>query len=204
MLQFTESSVDGNTAISTLAGSVTNKFKERFQAVQRLKREVERSWTTSPRTTPTECCRVKYSSGLEYDSRFRTKIDSSNICVKISKTAPSNPTHVSDSVAEEMKKIAADYPVIKWQYFASEQGMYWNYPAFEDKADCRAYDPRFRPFYVETATPEPKDVVTIIDHSGSMKGARMRAAKEAAKTVLSTMNPRDRVGIYVHAIHLPC
>jgi len=104
-LQFTESPVDGNTAISTLAGSVTNKFKERFQAVQRLKRKVERYWTTSPRVNPTECCRVKYSNGLDYDSRLQTKIDLSNVCVKLSKTAHLDPVHVSDSVAEEMKKM---------------------------------------------------------------------------------------------------
>ena len=57
---------------------------------------------------------------------------------------------------------------------------------------------------METTTSEPKDVVLVIDHSGSMSGSRMTAAKEAAKTVLSTMNPRDRVGLYVHAIQLPC
>ena len=180
--------------ILSIAASVSNKFKERFRVVQKLKEEVEKSWNTPPVTTPTECCQVKYSSGLEYDSRFRSKVDLSSICVKISKNASSNPIHVADNVKEVMRKNLRDNPVIKWQYFASEQGVYWNYPAFEDKADCRAYDPRFRPFYVETATPEPKDVVLVIDHSGSMGAqARMSAAKEAAKTVLKTMNPRDRV-----------
>ncbi|KAJ7382924.1 hypothetical protein OS493_031699 [Desmophyllum pertusum] len=37
-LQFIESSVDGSTLIPTLAASVSNKFKERFQVVQRLKK----------------------------------------------------------------------------------------------------------------------------------------------------------------------
>ena len=180
--------------IPNVAASVSDKFKQRIQVVQKLKEAVEKSWTTTPGTTPTECCQVKYSSGLEYDSRFRSKVDLSNICVKIPMGAPSNPIHVADTVKEAMKTNSRDNPVIKWQYFASEQGMYWNYPAFEDKADCKAYDPRFRPFYVETATPEPKDVVIVIDHSGSMNPSRMTAAKEAAKTVLNTMNPRDRVG----------
>ena len=92
-----------------------------------------------------------------------------------------------------MKKISQDYPVIKWQYFASEQGVLANFPAFEDTAECKSYDPRFRPFYVETATPEPKDVVLVIDHSDSMRGSRLKVAREAAKTVLRTMNPRDGV-----------
>ncbi len=56
----------------------------------------------------------------------------------------------------------------------------------------------FRPWYVETATPTPKDVVVVIDTSGSM-GVRyggstlMQIAKEAAKTVLDTLNPNDMV-----------
>jgi len=116
--------------------------------------------------------------------------------VKVSKNAPASPTHVADSVVEKMKKISQDYPVLKWQYFASEQGVLSSFPALEDTADCGSYDPRFRPFYVETATPEPKDVVLVIDHSGSMSGSRMIVAKEAAKTVLRTMNPRDRVSIF--------
>lgn len=94
-----------------------------------------------------------------------------------------------------MKNILQDNPFIKWQYFASEEGTLANYPAFEDTEDCRSYDPRFRPFYVETATPKPKDVVLVLDTSGSMKGSRLRIAKEAAKTFLSTTNPRDRVSM---------
>ena len=157
---------------------------------------MERSWTAVPERTPTQCCRVKNSGQLEYDSRFCSKVDLSRICVKVSKNAPASPTHVADSVVEKMKKFLQDYPVLKWQYFASEQGVLSNFPAWEDTADCESYDHRFRPFYVETATPEPKDVVLVIDHSGSMSGSRMIVAKEAAKTVLRTMNPRDRVSIF--------
>ena len=51
-----------------------------------------------------------------------------------------------------------------------------------------------RPWYVETATPAPKDLVLVIDTSGSMeKNNRMFIAREAAKTVVNTLNPNDRV-----------
>ena len=195
-LQFIETSVNGSSLIPTLASSVSNKFKERFLVVRKLKQAVESSWPTFPTTTPSECCQITNSqSGLEYDSRFRTKVDFSRVCVKIPEGAQSSTEHVSDSVVNKMKQMMGQYPFIKWQYFASEEGIYTNFPAFEDGADCRSYDPRFRPFYVETATPKPKDVVLVIDKSGSMVGSRIRLAKEAAKTFLSTMNPRDRVGI---------
>jgi len=193
-LQFTETAVDGNALIPNLAASVSNKFKERFLVVRRLKQAVESSWTTSPTTTPTECCQIANSpKRLEYDSRFRNKVDFANLCVKVSQSAPLSRQYVADSVLSEMKDILQQYPVIKWQYFGSEEGMLANFPAFEDTADCESYDPRYRPFYVETATPEPKDVVLVIDTSGSMSGNQIVVAKAAAKTVLSTMNPRDRV-----------
>ena len=195
-LQFTETAVDGSTLIPHLSASVSSKFKGRFDVVRELKQAVESSWPTSPSADPTECCKIANSQKrLEYDSRFRNKVDFANICVKVSESAPNPRKYVADSVLEKMKYNMQNNEVIKWQYFASEDGILANYPAFEDTADCRSYDPRFRPFYVETATPEPKDVVLVIDTSGSMHGERIVVAKEAAKTVLSTMNPRDRVSI---------
>ncbi len=68
-----------------------------------------------------------------------------------------------------------------------------NFPVFDDKEKCDKYDPRYRPFYVETATPEAKDVVLVIDISSSMIGDKLSNAKEAAKTVLDTLNPKDKV-----------
>jgi hypothetical protein len=51
---------------------------------------------------------------------------------------------------------------------------------------------------VETATPEAKDVVVVIDTSGSMgdpyqSQTLIGIAKEAANTVIDTLNPNDRV-----------
>lgn len=52
----------------------------------------------------------------------------------------------------------------------------------------------FRPYYVETVTPTPKDLVLVLDRSESMKTFNiMNLAKEAAKTVIGTLNPNDRV-----------
>ena len=92
-----------------------------------------------------------------------------------------------------MKKNLEDQPSLKWQYFGSEKGLTTQFPASKS-TDCSTYDNRFRPWYVETATPVPKYVVIVIDKSGSMSfGNRISVAKDAAKTVLNTMNPRDEV-----------
>ena len=141
----------------------------------------------------TECCKVDKSK-LKYDERFRSKVDLENICLKISGSASPNPVHLDEGVFKEMRDILKTYPFIKWQYFGSEEGVMTNFPVFDDKEKCDKYDPRYRPFYVETATPEAKDVVIVIDISGSMTGDKLYIAKEAAKTVLDTLNPKDQVG----------
>lgn len=163
--------------------------------MRKLKQAVEEAYGRSlSNSRQWECCKTKdISSNLEYDFRFRQRVDHAKACVKISESARSNRRYLDDLFVNEMKQMLHDYPFVKWQYFGSEEGMLTLFPAFEDKAACSSYDPRFRPWYVETATPEPKDVVLVIDTSGSMGTALMNVAREAAKTVLSTMNPRDRV-----------
>ena len=46
---------------------------------------------------------------------------------------------------------------------------------------------------MEAASPVKKNLVIIIDRSGSMSGSRMRLAKDAALTVLDTLSPHDNV-----------
>ena len=116
--------------------------------------------------------------------------------MKISGAATPNPRHLdAEEILKEMKDIHIKSPFIKWQYFASVEGVYTGFPVFDDPAQCDFYDPRYRPFYVETATPETKDVVLVIDTSASMTGEKFNIAKEAAKTVLDSLNPKDQVGL---------
>ncbi|KAJ7382930.1 hypothetical protein OS493_031705 [Desmophyllum pertusum] len=101
--------------------------------------------------------------------------------MQISGSASPNPVHLDEGVFNEMKDILKTYPFIKWQYFGSEKGVMASYPVFDDKEKCDKFDNRYRPWYVETATPEAKDVVLVIDISASMTGEKLYIAKEAAK-----------------------
>ena len=173
---------------------LSDKFKARFEVTKRLKKAVEDSYARSEKAAPqTECCHVNKSM-LKYSERFRCNVDLDNVCMKISGSASPNPVFLDDGVIQEMKDILETYPFIKWQYFGSEEGVMTIYPLFDDNEECDKFDPRYRPYYVETATPEAKDVVLVIDISASMSGEKLYIAKEAAKTVLDTMNPRDQVG----------
>ena len=193
-LQYQTNKLEGNTA--DLSVNLRNKFQTRFAVTKRLKDKVEALYAKPPKpTTAKQCCHIDKST-LKYDELFRTKVDLNNICLKIASAATSNPRHLdAEEILKEMKDIHIKNPVIKWQYFASVEGVYTGFPVFDDPAPCDFYDHRYRPFYVETATPEAKDVVLVIDSSASMTGKKFTTAKEAAKTVLDSLNPKDQVGL---------
>lgn len=200
-LQSQEESVSGESIILSLTSKIAEKFTERINVVHRLKQAVQESYKRSHTySRPWECCQIEHRpSDLEYDARFRQRVDVQRACVKISGTSLKKRRYLDEQVANKMKQIFDESPFIKWQYFGSEEGMLTLFPAFADKALCSGYDPRLRPWYVEAATPEPKDVVLVIDTSSSMGTNLMNVAKEAAKTVLSTMNSRDRATLSVVA-----
>ncbi|KAL9960900.1 hypothetical protein ACROYT_G034408 [Oculina patagonica] len=193
-LEYREQPIKGDNIVP-LAAKFRERFTTRFNIAERLKKAVEEAYSRTANTSPwKECCKIDKST-LVYDVRFRSKVDLNSICVKISGSAPKNPAHLDSGVFKEIKAISDEHSFIKWIYFASEEGVMTNFPTYDDPVKCDGYDPRFRPFYVETATPEAKDVVLVMDTSSSMTGDKLDVAKEAAKTVLDTMNPKDHVGI---------
>ena len=61
-------------------------------------------------------------------------------------------------------------------YIGTSLGSFRAYPTFRqvdpDTGECTDYDPRFRPWYV-IATSGAKNVLLMIDTSGSMYGSRL-------------------------------
>ncbi|TKC45811.1 hypothetical protein EI555_021314, partial [Monodon monoceros] len=101
-------------------------------------------------------------------------------------------------------------PTLTWQYFGSSTGFFRIYPGIKwtpDENGVIAFDCRSRGWYIQAAT-SPKDIVIVMDTSGSMKGLRMAIAKHTVSTILDTLGENDFVNIisyndYVHYIE-PC
>ncbi|OXB61505.1 hypothetical protein ASZ78_005913 [Callipepla squamata] len=101
-------------------------------------------------------------------------------------------------------------PTLTWQYFGSATGFFRLYPGIKwlpDENGVISFDCRNRGWYIQAAT-SPKDIVIIVDVSGSMKGLRMTIAKHTIVTILDTLGENDFVNIiayndYVHFIE-PC
>ncbi|KAM5333274.1 voltage-dependent calcium channel subunit alpha-2/delta-4 isoform 8-T9 [Glossophaga mutica] len=91
-------------------------------------------------------------------------------------------------------------PTLTWQYFGSSAGFFRIYPGIKwtpDENGVITFDCRNRGWYIQAAT-SPKDIVIVLDTSGSMKGLRMTIAKHTISTILDTLGENDFVNIIAH------
>jgi von Willebrand factor type A domain len=79
-------------------------------------------------------------------------------------------------------------------YFGSVTGAFRIYPA--RPSDNCDYDPRIRPWYI-AASSGPKNVVMVLDISGSMKEPRIGQLKLAAKRIVETLTESDTFNVVI-------
>jgi len=102
----------------------------------------------------------------------------------------------STSLVSQFKANAAAYDDLQWTFSGmQETGLYRNWPLIyqcRTENQCSGCsDPRFRNWYAEAAS-GPKDVVMILDTSGSMsKKGRFALMQKAAKWVVNTLTKYD-------------
>ena len=94
-----------------------------------------------------------------------------------------------------------------WTYVGSNTGAIRIFPGAPQRRDngvCSSYDARLRPWFI-AASSGPKDIVIIIDQSGSMgvdnnpvvpaEGSRMDAVKRAVEALLGTFTQNDFMAV---------
>ncbi|KAF8764335.1 Voltage-dependent calcium channel subunit like protein [Argiope bruennichi] len=98
-----------------------------------------------------------------------------------------------------IKNIQNDSDLM-WQYFGSQSGFMRSYPASQWIIIPRKpnfpdlYDVRLKNWYVHAST-SAKDMLILMDSSGSMHGQTMEIMKIAVKTLLTTLGENDFVNI---------
>ncbi|XP_071450777.1 voltage-dependent calcium channel subunit alpha-2/delta-3 isoform X1 [Hetaerina americana] len=119
------------------------------------------------------------------------------------------PTNVYDKAPDVIKAIKwsedldpvfiSNYqvdPSLSWQYFGSSHGFMRQYPAIQWKQEpVDLFDCRTRSWYIEAAT-SPKDIVVLVDFSGSMTGMRKEVARHVVSNILDTLGNNDYVNIF--------
>lgn len=117
-------------------------------------------------------------------------------------------------------------PSLSWQFFGSSQGFLRRYPGKSKSSNSpkklllitvvagiawppedmstvwqrprnnrNIYDFRSSAWYVDAAT-SPKDIVILVDSSGSMTGNRVNLARATAEAILDTLSDNDFVNVY--------
>uniref|UniRef100_A0A8C2GD89 Calcium channel, voltage-dependent, alpha 2/delta subunit 4b n=1 Tax=Cyprinus carpio TaxID=7962 RepID=A0A8C2GD89_CYPCA len=101
-------------------------------------------------------------------------------------------------------------PTLTWQYFGSSSGFFRLYPGIKWTPDANgvvSFDCRNRNWYIQAAT-SPKDIVIVVDVSGSMKGLKMTIAKHTINTILDTLGENDFVNVIAYTDYVryvePC
>ena len=125
----------------------------------------------------------------------------------------------SDSLDTVFKNNKEFDPNLSWQFFASSTGFLRLYPAakwrvpqfvvnpisLSSKAEhaltgkdsdglLDLYDARMKTWYIQAAT-SPKDMMILLDGSGSMTGQRKEIAKNVVLNILETLTDDDYVNI---------
>lgn len=86
-------------------------------------------------------------------------------------------------------------PTIGWQYFCNSSGLFRHFPATEwDFHPINTYDCRMRHWFTGAAT-SSKDLMILVEQSGSMEGKRIAIAKDVIRNILDTLTPNDYVNI---------
>ncbi|KAL1493158.1 hypothetical protein ABEB36_011269 [Hypothenemus hampei] len=123
---------------------------------------------------------------------------------------PTNVYDIEDKASEAIqwsealdKVFAQNYksdPALSWQYFGSSSGIMRHYPAMRwiDKKNGEIkpnlFDCRIRTWFIEAATCT-KDVVILIDNSGSMNGMGKHIGSLTAYSILDTFSNNDYVNV---------
>lgn len=93
-------------------------------------------------------------------------------------------------------------PSLFWQFFCSASGFLRQFPATKWKMDpVDLYDCRLRSWYIQAAN-SPKDIVILIDNSGSMTGQRRDVARHVVESILDTLTSNDFVNIFTFSDEL--
>lgn len=101
--------------------------------------------------------------------------------------------------AEEVQQGGV-FNEIPQTYFGAHNGLFRYFPARQTGV-CGSYDPRVRPWFT-AASSGPKDVILVLDTSGSMtQQGRWEIAKQAAKAVLHSLSIADHFSVVLFSMN---
>ncbi|XP_068450318.1 voltage-dependent calcium channel subunit alpha-2/delta-2a isoform X3 [Clinocottus analis] len=198
--------------VDRVARDISKLLNSKRKALEKLAREAEQLqkehvWQDGVTTEDGEeenPLESATSLELEFvdDPNFKNKVNYSSSAVQIPtdiyKGSPVilnelNWTQALERVFIENRKEDSS---LRWQVFGSATGVTRYYPATPWKAPNKIdlYDVRRRPWYIQGAS-SPKDMVIIVDVSGSVSGLTLKLMKTSVEEMLDTLSDDDYVNV---------
>ncbi|KAF0041191.1 hypothetical protein F2P81_007089 [Scophthalmus maximus] len=159
-------------------------------------------------------CRCKHKEGRKYrirpdfkeDASFKRLTDHNHTAVHIptdiydGSTIVLNELNWTEALEEVFRKNREDDPTLLWQVFGSATGLARYYPASpwmdsrKTPSKIDLYDVRRRPWYIQGAA-SPKDMLILVDASGSVSGLTLKLIRTSVSEMLETLSDDDYVNV---------
>uniref|UniRef100_A0A9J8CMY1 Calcium voltage-gated channel auxiliary subunit alpha2delta 1 n=1 Tax=Cyprinus carpio carpio TaxID=630221 RepID=A0A9J8CMY1_CYPCA len=198
------------TALETLA-----KAAENFQMEHQWKDEFEEddivyyNAKDNLEANETEGRKNRIRPEFKEDPSFKNRLTSYNhTAVHIptdiydGSTIVLNELNWTEALEDVFKKNREEDPTLLWQVFGSATGLARYYPASpwmdarKTPSKIDLYDVRRRPWYVQGAA-SPKDMLILVDASGSVSGLTLKLIRTSVSEMLETLSDDD----YVNVVH---
>ncbi|XP_017261569.1 voltage-dependent calcium channel subunit alpha-2/delta-1 isoform X3 [Kryptolebias marmoratus] len=111
-----------------------------------------------------------------------------------------NELNWTEAIEDVFKKNREDDPTLLWQVFGSATGLARYYPASpwmdarKTPSKIDLYDVRRRPWYIQGAA-SPKDMLILVDASGSVSGLTLKLIRTSVSEMLETLSDDDYVNV---------
>ncbi|XP_044013725.1 voltage-dependent calcium channel subunit alpha-2/delta-4 isoform X2 [Aphidius gifuensis] len=196
---------DGNALVHEIAKDIKAMTDAKMSAIKRIMDVAET--TAESASDDDSAADFNYTNAknntidLQYSVHFGGEINLNLSAVHV-------PTNVYDRAPDVIKAIKwsqtldetfinnlQNDPSLSWQYFGSSTGFMRQYPATVwNPKPVDLFDCRTRGWYIEAAT-SPKDVLILVDTSGSMMGMKREIARHVVNNILDTLGNNDFVNI---------
>ncbi|CAL1541794.1 unnamed protein product [Lymnaea stagnalis] len=204
------SEVSGQDLVTEMAKSLSVMMHKKMEALRKLvdvaentaaaykwNKNLVKNMVTYVNTKEVDNLR----SSVVYVDRFRKEVNFNISCVHI-------PVEIYDgdidilnglnwtaSLEEQFKENFNNDPDILWQYFGSHTGFMRTFPtAAWPTTRVDLYDVRRQSWYTQGSS-SPKDMMILIDTSGSTHGQSLQLMQNAVKSILDTLGENDFVNI---------
>ncbi|XP_047430752.1 voltage-dependent calcium channel subunit alpha-2/delta-1a isoform X2 [Mugil cephalus] len=220
---FSVESNNARELVATAAGNIERLLANRSRALKKLAMEAERFQVEHEWQDDSEADKIVYYNAKDdlnqtekknryvpddfhTDPDFKRPVSYNTTAVHIptdiyeGSTIILNELNWTEALEDVFRKNKEEDPSLLWQVFGSATGLARYYPASPwidssnsaNKIDL--YDVRRRPWYIQGAA-SPKDMLILVDASGSVSGLTLRLIKTSVNKMLETLSDDDYVNV---------